>query len=283
MRKIYLRKSLAYVALIFFILPSCKNDSYLTTQVPVLDQSFNESFDNFQEAYNKGWRALNRSTPIGRKWLDVTENPVITSPNYVAIYYPEWNQAQFTLDSLQYSLTVFPQRYWESAYSSQRASNGYVATSLASAEVVNLTLPNEPYTVNNWLVSPELTLQDGDKISFYTYCKGVSRLQLWVNQSNSLNVGDDISNTGDFSIKLLDINPGYNDASSNPVKAYPQFWTRFEAEVKGLKAPVHGRFAFRYFIQDGASFPNTLTLDEIYNEIHKSVIGIDAVTYTGIH
>lgn len=280
MRKIILRKSLAYIALILLTLQSCKDDSFLTNPLPVQDQSFTESFDVYQEAYDKGWRAINKSTPVGRKWLDVTETPIITSPNYVAIYYPEWNQAQFTLDSNQFVNTAFPQRYWETAYSSQRASNGYVATSIASAEVINLTLPNEAYTINNWLVSPEIIMQDGDKISFYTYSKGVASLQLWVNETNTLNVGDNPDNTGDFSSKLVDINPGYKDVTTDPVKAYPQDWTRFEGVIKGLKNPVRGRFAFRHFIKNAGPLPNTLTFDEIYNEIHQSVVGIDAVTYT---
>ncbi|CAN5627048.1 hypothetical protein BH11BAC3_BH11BAC3_34310 [soil metagenome] len=280
MRKSMLRLFTAYAVVLFLLLQSCKDDSYLTQAVPVPDQSFSESFDDFQEAYNKGWRAINRSYPLGRKWYDVTETPVITSPNYVAIYYPEWSQAQFTLDSLQFGLnTPFPKRYWEVAYSSQRASNGYVATSRASAELINLTGQSTRYNVNNWLVSPEVILQNGDKISFYTFCRGVARLQLWVNPTNTLEVGSIPSDLGDFSIKLLDINPMYATVSSNSVSAFPQYWTRFEGTVSGLSSPVKGRFGFRYLLED--AFPsNATTADDLYNELHQSVIGIDAVTYT---
>lgn len=270
-----------YVVIILAGLNSCKDDSYLAIPPPIPDQSFKESFDNYQEAYDKGWRAINRSLPVGRRWLDVTETPIITSPNYVAIYYPEWNQAQFTLDSLQFGLsTPFPGRHWEKAYSSQRASNGYVATSLASAEIINLTGPNANYDVNNWLVSPEVLMQNGDKISFYTYCKGVARLQLWVNETNTLHVGNSIISEGDFKIKLVDINPGYFNITSNPVQAFPQDWTRFEGEIKGLQKPVKGRFGFRYLLENLP--PSTATSsDKLYNELHESVIGIDEVVFTG--
>lgn len=262
---------------------SCKDDSYLTESLPIPDQSFKESFDNYQEAYDKGWRAMNKSTPVGRKWYDVTESPIITSPNYVAIYYPEWNQAQFTLDSLQFGLsTPFPGRHWVKAFASQRASNGYVAASLAGAEIINLTGPNVNYNINNWLVSPETILQNGDKIVFYTYCKGVARLQLWINETNSLNVGTTVMNEGDFTIPLLDINPDYDSIATNPAKAYPQNWTRFEGEVKGLKTPVKGRFGFRYLIANGTPSAAT-TADVLYNELHESVIGIDEVSFIGIH
>jgi len=282
MRKTILRGSFAYSVAILLGLQSCKDDSFLTKSLPIADQSFSESFDNYREAYDKGWRAINKSSPVGRRYYDVTETPVITSPNYVAIYYPEWNQAQFTLDSLQYASIPFPGRIWEKAFASQRASNGYVATSLASAELVNLTGPGIPYDVNNWLVSPELTIQNGDKISFYTYCKGVARLELWINESNTLDVGNNTSGTGDFTLKLIDINPGYYSVATNPVKAFPQNWTRFEGEVKGLVNPVKGRFAFRYLVQNGTPSAAT-TFEELYYELHESVIGIDEVSFNGVH
>lgn len=280
MRKSILRSPFAYTVAVLIAFQSCKDDSYLTKSLPIADQSFTESFDNYQEAYDKGWRAINRSIPLGRRYYDVVDAPIITSPNYVAIYYPEWNQAQFTLDSLQYIFT-FPGRIWERAYASQRGSNGYVATSLASAEIVNLTGPSVNYNVNNWLVSPEVIIQNGDKISFYTYCKGVARLQLWINESNTIDVGTDIPVTGDFTDKLLDINPGYFSAATDPVKAFPQNWTRFEGEVKGLQNPVKGRFGFRYVIQGGT--PSTApTFDDLYNELHESVIGIDEVSFKSV-
>jgi hypothetical protein len=282
MRKSILRSSFAYAVVILLGFQSCKDDSYLTKSLPIADQSFDESFDNYQEAYDKGWRAINKSIPVGRKFYDVTETPIITSPNYVAIYYPEWNQAQFTLDSLQYATIPFPGRIWEKAYASRRASNGYVATSLASAEIANLTGPSVNYDINNWLVSPEVTLQNGDKIIFYAYCKGVARLQLWVNESNTLDVGNNISGTGDFTNKLLDINPGYDSVATSPAKAFPQSWTRFEGEVKGLLNPVKGRFAFRYLVQDRPPSA-AITFEELYNELHESVIGIDEVSFNGIH
>lgn len=287
-KQVNMRKSALYffciicAAIVFVGIQSCRDDSYLTTPPPVPDQSFRESFDNYQEAYDKGWRALNKSLPPGRRWYDVTKTPIITSPNYVAIYYPEWNQAQFTLDSLQFGLnTPFPGRHWEKAFASQRASNGYVATSLASAELANLTGPSNNYDVNNWLVSPEVLMQNGDKIIFYTYCKGLARLQLWLNATNSLDVGDGTGSTGDFNIPLLDINPNYFTVDINPAKAFPQNWTRFEGQVKGLSKPVKGRFAFRYLIESNPPSTATTT-DELYNELHQSVIGIDEVTFTSV-
>lgn len=286
MSKFFLRNLLAF-AVIVAVLNACKDDSDLAIPPPIVAPNYTESFDNFQEAYNNGWRTNNKSAPFGRKWYDVAETPNFGSVNYVAIYYPEWEQAQFTLDSAQFPNTPFPGRYWQNAYGSQRASNGYAATSIASASVIGIGAPLSKFNISNWLISPETLLQNGDKIIFYTYSKGLCRLQLWLNPSNTLYVGDGSFGSGDFTIKLLDINATYARVETNPSMAFPAEWTRFEGEVTGLEKPVKGRFAFRHFLEDQLpvklSTINPNDIDTIYTQIHKSVIGIDEVTYKSEH
>jgi hypothetical protein len=276
-------KLVACAAILSLTFQSCKDDSYLSELPPSADASFKESFDNYQEAYDKGWRSINTSYPIGRKWYDVAESPNLGSPNYVAIYYPGWEQAQFTLDSTQFKNATFPRRYWKDAYFSQRASNGYVATSIACAEVIGFDFFVPSFNVSAWLVSPEVLMKNGDKIIFYSYCKGLGRLQVYVNSIGNMNVGADYNSTGDFSISLLDINPGYATQASNPAKAYPTEWTRFEATVSGLQGPVKGRFAFRYFLQNQPPLTPSSTdpgnFDVLFNQVHQSVIGIDEVSF----
>src|SRR4051812_24741024 len=131
MRRKNLRKIIAYSVAALALFQSCKDDSKLTILPPIPDQSFTESFDSYDAAYAKGWRSFNRSTPPGRKWYDLAETPNLGTPNYVSIYYPEWNQAQLTLDSTQFPNAPFPGRYWQDAYASQIGSNGYVASSIA--------------------------------------------------------------------------------------------------------------------------------------------------------
>lgn len=289
MRKKILRKIIAYSGMAIVLFQSCKDDSKLTLPVPPSDQSFTESFDNYDEAYAKGWISINKSTPAGRKWYDVAETPNLGSPNYVSVYYPGWNQAQFTLDSLQFPNAPYPGRYWKDAFASQRGSNGYVATSIACADIIGTSLAYR-FNVNAWLISPELTVKNGDKIVFYAFSKGLSHLQLWLNPTTSLYVGTgENALTGDFKINLVDINPGLAKYETNPALAFPREWTRFEGEVRGLTKPVQGRFGFRYFLpnqplvnrfffpRDPAD-PNNET-DSIYNVIHRSVIGIDEVSF----
>ncbi|MFZ4058417.1 MAG: choice-of-anchor J domain-containing protein [Ferruginibacter sp.] len=271
MRKSIVRNLTALSAALLIMLQACKDDSNLTEKTPVADQSFTETFDNYQEAYGKGWRSINKSTPSGRINYDMAEIPNMGVQNYVSIYYPDWDQAQFTVDSTLYQNVAFPQRYWETAYRSQRASNGYVATSFAACEIF------EDHEVNAWLVSPETIIKNGDKIVFYTYSKGASRLQLWVNATNSTNVGDALDNTGDFTIKLVDINPNNFDFATNPIGAFPQQWTRFEGVVRGLQAPVHGCFGFRYYAFAPASAATNI--QQYFNEIHNGIVGIDEVSY----
>lgn len=143
-------------------------------------------------------------------------------------------------------------------------------------------------TISNWAVSPEIIMQNGDKIVFYTrtqlyFFNGdstdfVNRMQVRMNKTTSLNCGDG-TDPGDFTVPLLDINPFYYEflksAFNNPAdplyqqarQAYPHVWTRFEATVTGLNGPTKGRFAFRYFTEEAGS------------NGRGSSIGIDSVAY----
>jgi len=153
-------------------------------------------------------------------------------------------------------------------------------------------------TISNWAVSPEIKMQNGDKIIFYT--RGelaqyqptptspiittdfVNRLQVRINKTTSLNCGDG-TDPGDFTTPLLDINPFYNEfilesfndpadpRHNEALQAYPHVWTRFEATVIGLSEPTKGRFAFRYFIEEAG------------NNGRGTSIGIDSVAYISKH
>lgn len=155
-----------------------------------------------------------------------------------------------------------------------------------------LSTASDAGTISNWAVSPELVMQNGDKIIFYTrsqlsFFNGdstdfVNRMQVRMNKTTSLNCGDG-TDPGDFTIPLLDINPFYYeflksafDDPANPLynqvrQAYPHVWTRFEATVTGLSEPTKGRFAFRYFTELAGS------------NGRASSIGIDSVAYISNH
>ena len=275
MRKTLLRNLLACLGLAVVLFQSCKDDSNLTVPAPPADASFNESFDNFGEAISKGWVNINKSSPVGATLYDVAEVPDFGSPNYVCVYYPKWEQAQLTLDSTQFPNAPYPKRYWKDAFFSQRGSNGYAATSAANTVVWSVR-----HNINSWLISPELTIKNGDKISFYTYSSGKASLQLFINPSGTTNVGDGtVTNAGDFNLSLVDI----PNTVADPHAVYPNEWTKFEGEVKGLQKPVQGRFGFRYFLLNQPAFkfstvdPNNL--DTIFQQVHQTVIGLDEVSF----
>jgi hypothetical protein len=137
------------------------------------------------------------------------------------------------------------------------------------------------------VISPELVLQNGDLIRFYT------RAELQFYQEDSTDFGNRLQvrvsllpnnpdpgmgiSPGNFSLLLLDINPEYYEfqykswinKEPNALRAYPHRWTRFEAEVKGLVSPQKGRFAFRYFVEQAG------------NNGRATSVGLDRVEYAG--
>lgn len=150
---------------------------------------------------------------------------------------------------------------WFEPYSSNGTYAGFIGAEYTSTSA-------DKGVISNWVISPVVTFQNGDKITFYTRTylslalmgdstDYANRLQLRINTNNeSLNVGSGLS-TGDFSTSLVDINPTYEEYHSTPAlysaTAYPARWTRFEGTVTGLNNPTKGRFAFRYFVEEAGS------------------------------
>ncbi len=141
-----------------------------------------------------------------------------------------------------------------------QAGGGYIAAN------VNSTGPNG--TISNWLITPSRTLTNGDTLQFWTRTVSApvfpDRLQVRMSAAgDSTNVGAGALDVGDFTTVLLDINPTYSTSG------YPSAWAQFTAVVTGLPAPTLGRFALRYFVEDGG-----------YLGAHSTYIGIDEALYT---
>ncbi len=122
--------------------------------------------------------------------------------------------------------------------------------------------------ISNWLITPQINLNNGDLISFYTTSYGNStypdRLDLRLNPLNNTNVGSADTSVGDFNILLLQINPDLLPDSS----LYPEnYWGQFSVPVSGLSGPTTCRIAFRYNVTDGGGAGTNST-----------TIGIDAFT-----
>ena len=107
-------------------------------------------------------------------------------------------------------------------------------------------------TISNWLLTPVVTIQNGAEITFWTWTvtPGATiypdRLQVRASTAgDSINVGTSSTDVGDFTQLLLDINPTYQP------HGYPEVWTAFTATVSDVPTAMTGRFAFRYFVEDG--------------------------------
>jgi hypothetical protein len=161
-----------------------------------------------------------------------------------------------TTNWFQGDSTVFP--------SQAGAPNAYI-----SADFDNTVGPGG--TISNWLLTPVLTLHNGDILSFYTRTVSVpefpDRLEVRMSTNGaSIDVGTTATSVGDFTTVLLTINP---TLSTEPYPTgYPSDWTQIEATVTGLGAATAGRLAFRYFVTDAGD-----------GGTNSDTIGIDTVTY----
>ena len=142
---------------------------------------------------------------------------------------------------------------WFSPYSSVGTYAGFIGADYTSVS-------GGPGLISNWLISPIVTMQNGDKVTFYTRSQAEfngadttdygNSLQVRLNSMNTGTNAGSGDNVGDFKAALLTINPGIVPSSTNSPApyAYPTKWTRFEATVYGLNGPAKGRFAFRYYV-----------------------------------
>ncbi len=141
-------------------------------------------------------------------------------------------------------------------------------------------------TISNWAVLPTMTIQNGDTFNFWTRTVDSvgfpDRLQVRLSTNGaSTNVGTLATDVGDFTNLLLDINPTYTTTG------YPNTWTNFNITVSGLGGPVTGRFAFRYFVENGGPSGSnsdyigidTLTITPVPEPTSLALLGIPAVGY----
>jgi len=121
-------------------------------------------------------------------------------------------------------------------------------------------------TISNWLITPSITLQNGDVVSFYSRQGGTvpsfaDRLQLRISPNGDIttNPTGGSADVGDFSILAVDINPNLTQTG------YPLTWTRYSYTVTGLTDATACKIAFRYFVTNGGP-----------DGSNSNIIGIDA-------
>ena len=182
----------------------------------------------------------------------VASNDPIPMPGWVAV-----NHSKFATKVLwfQGNPTVFP--------SHMGAPNSYIGANFQATEGVS--------TINDWLLTPQMNISNGDVISFWTRTVEDNvppmypdRLQVRLSTAGaSTNVGNGPNEVGDFTTLLLDINPTY------AIHGYPELWTQQTITISGLPGPSNGRIAFRYFVENGGP-----------DGKNSNYIGVDTFTFT---
>lgn len=200
---------------------------------PSRAQPINEGFEDIEVLWTEGWVKENLSEALG---------------------FTSWFQGQ----SIVFDAQSAP-------------ANSYIAADFESAG----DGPGDD-TISNWLIGPERMFNNGDLISFWTRTQAMSgfadRLEVRLSLSgSSINVGSSATEVGDFTTLLLNINPNYNlgPCGKTDGTCYPDTeWKQFFINVSGLGGPTSGRFAFRYFVENGGP-----------NGMNSNYIGIDSLVY----
>lgn len=221
------------------ILSSCSEEkATVVASTQPASLSYHEEFDSMQRVIDAGWKGVNLSNPVGAD---------------------SWQQGSYIVNATKGGPFVsgIP------AHSYKASANELAFVPYTAGEGLSF--------INCWLISPALSMKNGDKISFWTRTTSTvsypDRMQVWLNPNNeSTNVGRSDSETGDFTVKLVDINPTLS-ASAYPT-GYPTEWTKFEFTVSGLSngtIPQKHRVGFRYYVKNGGpngSFSNEIGIDD---------------------
>lgn len=125
-------------------------------------------------------------------------------------------------------------------------------------------------TISNWLISPVVSLKNGDVISFYSrsyQAPGTSpktnklEVRISLNGSASILPNSNSESVGDFTALVTVINP------LDQLFGYPSTWTNFTNTISNILQPTNCRIAFRYYGHGAGTY-------------FGSDIGIDALSIT---
>lgn len=125
-----------------------------------------------------------------------------------------------------------------------------------SFALVNYTSTTGTGTISNWLITPTVSVKDGDVISFYSR-KGTDgttdypdRLELRYSTAATTVV----PSTGSADVgSFTNVGVTVNSALAAGF-VYPKTWTQYSFTITGIGAtPIPVKFAFRYFVTNGGT------------------------------
>lgn len=128
-----------------------------------------------------------------------------------------------------------------------------------SFALVNYTSTTGAHTINNWLISPVVNVQNGDVVTFYTRigldvadgdpASFADRLQLRMSTTGAASTTPAAgpNQVGTFTTLLADVNPDLT------LTDYPTSWDNglITVTISGLSGPTDVKFGFRYYVTNG--------------------------------
>jgi hypothetical protein len=129
-------------------------------------------------------------------------------------------------------------------------------------------------TISNWLMTPPITIKNGDVISFYTRKGGTSgsfpdRLEFRLsNLGAGSTAPSGAAGVGSYTNLAVSVNPNLT-TNTTAVDGYPLTWTQYSYTVSGLAVDTSMRMAFRYYVTDGGP-----------DGTNSNIIGVDTFAVT---
>lgn len=206
MKNYYSQFGLGLAVCTFIVTGSCKKDSVPTSGTTTTEE--------FQQVYNlplKGW--IIKDNTVSASGATATWSQGVSGPD-------------------KYGNT-----YGFDAFSYKSSSDEYAYSGISGLD--------SNASISSWLVTPTLTVKNGDKFSFYTRGDAGSftdRMQVLMNHSAKADVAGAPGFVGEFTDTLFDIN-----ASQIP-GGYPQSWTKYEYSFTGMPQKTELHIAFRHFV-----------------------------------
>lgn len=224
------------------------------------------SFVQGQNLYNYGFNAPTATMVSTDGWVRTNQS---TSPSTTSL----WSVGSYT--AVTVSATVSATPFQNQAYTTGQTCpipNGQDGSPNSFA-LVNYTSTSSTAatgaTISNWLISPAITVQNGDVVSFYTRIGKYSatgaasfadnlQLRMSTNGAFTANPSAGPTDVADYTNLLVEVNPNLD------LSSYPTTWTQYTYTISGLATPTSVNFAFRYYVTDGG-----------VNGSNSDIIGID--------
>ncbi|HEU0137889.1 MAG TPA: choice-of-anchor J domain-containing protein, partial [Flavobacterium sp.] len=205
----------------------------VTAQTNVYSFGFDGTTATMEAA---GWMRTNQSTPAtATMWTIASYTPVVVGGTQTPLPFTDVNTP---------------------SGQTSNPPNGQ-AGGPNSFALVNFTSTTGAGTISNWLITPVITVENGDVVSFYTrigknnatqasYADNL-QFRMSTNGAATVNPTGGSAGLGDFTTLLAEVNPSLN------LTSYPMSWPTglISTTISGLTGPTPVKFAFRYFVPNG--------------------------------